>query len=314
MPDAAGPGIPRVTVVVPAYNCEAFLVPAGRSVLMQGMDALHLVIVDDGSTDRTPWIATAFAEEDPRVRVLRQENGGTARARNVGCAASPLSPYVAFLDADDSWDPTKLQVQLAFLDSAPHIVGVGSYMRYVSSTGRILGRTGQEVSPEDVDRVARAELLPFPISSLVLRRTALDQTGPFDESFRHPGAEDLEFYSRLARCGPIACIPTVLGSYRIHPGSAMARERLRINREARFVRHRLAARDAGGDLSWEAFLGAYRPTWRERRQDLVEVLYRTAGLSLAENRRLRALCYGALATLIDPWYTLRRVRHQRSGV
>jgi hypothetical protein len=194
------------------------------------------------------------------------------------------------------------------------VVGAGSYMRYVSSTGQILGRTGQIVSPADLGRVARGELFPFPISSLVLRRTALEQAGPFDESFRRPGAEDLEFYSRLARCGPIACIPTVLGSYRIHPGSAMARERLRINREARFVRSRLAARDAGGDLSWEAFLAAYQPTWRERRQDLVEVLYRTAGLSLAENRRLRALCYGALATLVDPGYTLRRVVHQKLGV
>jgi glycosyltransferase involved in cell wall biosynthesis len=270
--------------------------------------------VDDGSTDSTPAIMTALAGKDPRVRVIRQENGGPARARNVGCAASQRSPYLAFLDADDDWDHIKLEVQLGFLDSAPEVVGVGSFMRYVSSAGRILGRTGQVVSTADLRRVARGELFPFPISSLVLRRSALEKAGPFDESFRRPGAEDLEFYSRLARCGPIACIPTVLGSYRIHPDSAMARERLRINREARFVRSRLAARDAGGDLSWEAFLAAYRPNWRERRQDLVEVLYRTAGLSMGENRRLRALCYGAMAALVDPWYTLRRVRYQRAGI
>ncbi len=305
---------PAVSVIIPAYNSAVFLSLAARSVLAQSLRALELLIVDDGSTDQTPTITAALADEDPRVRVLRQENGGTARARNRGYQASRQSPYVAFLDADDSWDDTKLQVQVEFLDSAPEVVGVGSYMHYVSSTGRVLGRTGQVVSPHDQARVTRGELFPFPISSLVLRRTALERAGPFDESFRHPGAEDLEFYSRLARCGPLACIPMVLGSYRIHPGSAMARERLRINREARFVRQRLAARDAGGDLSWEAFLAVYRPTWRERRQDLVEVLYRTAGLSLAEKRRVRALYYGALATLVDPWYTLRRVRLQRGSV
>ncbi len=313
MADVTTPETSRVLVIMPAFNSEAFLATAARSVLAQRLGAMELDIVDDGSTDRTAAIAGALAEEDPRVRVERQENRGTASARNVGCAAATRSPYVAFLDADDTWDPTKLEVQVAFLDSAPEIVGAGSYMRYVSSAGRILGRTGQIVSSTDLGRVARGELFPFPISSLVLRRTALEKTGPFDESFRHPGAEDLEFYSRLARCGPIACIPTVLGSYRIHSSSAMARERLRINREARFVRARLAARDAGGDLSWEAFLTGYRPAWPERRQDLVEVLYRTAGLSLAENRRLRALYYGALATLVDPGYTLRRLRHQRLG-
>src|SRR5205085_11910515 len=121
-------------------------------------------------------------------------------------------------------------------------------------------------------------------SSLVVRRAAFDAIGGFDESFRYAGAEDIEFYSRLARCGKLGCVPQVLGSYRIHPKSAMARERLRINREAEFVRRRLAARQAGNDLTWKEFTATYRLTWQAHWQNAVEVCYRAAALNYAETR------------------------------
>jgi GT2 family glycosyltransferase len=149
------------------------------------------------------------------------------------------------------------------------------------------------------------------MSSLIVRQSALARAGLFDESFRYPGSEDLDFVSRLAMNGPLQCVPRVLGSYRVHPASAMARERVRINFEARFVRQRIARRAQGGDLTWEEFRASYRRTWAERRRDLVEVWYRSAALWHGEGRRLRAFGYGCLAVVASPWYTIRRLYRQQ---
>ncbi|GJG86374.1 glycosyl transferase [Gemmatimonadetes bacterium T265] len=295
-------------VVIPAYNAARYLGEAARSALAQTHAALELVVVDDGSTDDT--LAVARALDDRRVRVLHVPNGGRARARNLGVAAARPSAYVAFLDADDVWDADKLATQLAWLAAHPDAAGVGSFMRYISSTGRVLGETGQEIDDAAHALVARAELAPFPVSScLVVRRAAFDTLGGFDPALRE--AEDLEFMARLARLGRVRCVPRVLGSYRIHPESAMARRRLLVNQYARFVRQRLGVRDAGGELTWEAFAAAYRPGWRERWRDRAEVWYRSAALWHGEGRRWRALRFGALAAAAAPWYTLRRVYRQR---
>jgi glycosyltransferase involved in cell wall biosynthesis len=300
---------PLVSVVIPVYNAAAYIVTAVRSVLAQRGVELELIVVDDGSSDETRDLVHGVS--DPRLRLLADTNHGPAHARNQGCRAAGATSYIAFLDADDSWDGEKLLEQIRFLESNPELVGAGCFMRYVSSSGKVLGETGQRLQPADVRRVAAGELFPFPMSSLIVRRSALERSGLFDESFRYAGSEDLDFLARLAAAGPLQCVPRVLGSYRIHPGSAMARERLRINAEARFVRHRIARRAAGGDLTWDEFRATHRRTWAERRQDLVEVFYRSAALWHGEGRRLRAFGYALLATITGPRYTIRRLYRQR---
>ncbi|HEX6536106.1 MAG TPA: glycosyltransferase [Gemmatimonadaceae bacterium] len=298
----------RACVLMPALDAERYLADAIASVLRQSATELELIVVDDGSTDRTLDIARAVRDE--RVRVLTGPNRGRAHARNVGFAAAAASPYVALLDADDLWDADKLAVQLEFLDRRPDVQAVGCFMRYIASNGRVLGRTGQTIDAADLHRIARGELAPFPISScLVVRREAFTAVGGFDPSLRE--AEDLDFLARIARRGAIACVPEVLGSYRIHPESAMARHRVRVNTYARFVRQRLAAGDAGRMLTWDQFSAAYRPTWRERSRDRTECWYRSAALWYGEGRRIRAMGYAALAALAAPSYTLRRLYRQR---
>lgn len=301
----------RVLVVIPAFDAERWLRDAAASVLAQSMGDLALVIVDDGSRDGT--LAAARAIPDPRVTVLTCANGGPARARNLGWRHAPAE-FVAFLDADDRWDADKLRVQTTHLDHHPRTVAVGCFMRYESSSGRAIGRAGQEVDDADQRRIAQGALFPFPTSSLVVRRDALDAVHGFDETFRAAGSEDLDLYARLAQQGRLECVPRILGSYRIHPASAMARDRRRINMEARFVRQRLEARAAGGDLAWDAFVAAYRPTWRERRRDLVEQWYRAAALWHGEGRPWRAARCLALAAAMSPGYTLPRIYRQRRGI
>ncbi|MEJ7813465.1 MAG: glycosyltransferase [Gemmatimonadaceae bacterium] len=303
------PGDQSVTVAMPAWNAEPFLLDAARSVLAQTHADLELVIADDGSTDGTLELARSI--RDPRVTVLTGPNRGKTHTRNRAAAERP-SAYVALIDADDLWDPDKLATQLAYLEAHPELAGVGSFMRYISSRGRVLGRTGTAIAASDRGRIARAEWVPFPISScLVVRRKAFDAVGGFDESLRE--GEDIDFLSRLARHAPIACVPRALGSYRIHPASSMATSQQVIKMHTRFVRARLARRDAGGDLAWSEFTASYAPTWRDRLRDRVEVWYRSAALWSGEGKPLRALGYGLLAALGSPLYTFRRLYLQRLG-
>jgi glycosyltransferase involved in cell wall biosynthesis len=302
---------PLVSVVIPAFNAARYIRQAVDSVLNQSLQDLELIVVDDGSTDDTRDVLSRVS--DPRLRVLGDTNHGPAYARNQGCRAALATRYVAFLDADDWWDVDKLLEQTRFLEANPELVAAGCFMRYVSSSGKVLGETGQVLKAADLSRVAAGELFPFPMSSLVVRRAALARSGQFDESFRYPGSEDLDFVSRLAQAGQMQCLPQVLGNYRVHPGSAMARERVRINSEARFVRRRIARRARGGDFTWEEFRAGYRRSWGERRQDCVELFYRSAALWHGEGRSLRAFIYAGLAFLVGPRYTLRRLRRQRVG-
>ena len=304
---------PIVSVVIPAFNASCYIGETVASVLTQTMAALEVIVIDDGSADSTGAIVRAIS--DDRVRLLSRSNGGVSAARNAGIREARARRFVAFLDADDCWDAEKLQRQIAFLNEHPTSVVTGCLMRYLSSTGRILGRSGHVVTAADRRAIAQAELFPFPTSSFLVRRDVLETVGGFDESLGRPsgGAEDLDLLARLAQAGEVACVPSILGSYRIHPGSAMARDRLRINREARFVRRRLAVRSKGGDLTREAFAATCPETWRERRQDCVELAYRTAALWFGEGRPLKALRYGALAAVVDPFYTYRRLHLQWLG-
>lgn len=299
-----------VCVIVPAHNAERYLLAAVHSVLDQTHQAFELVIVDDGSDDGTLQLARRIG--DSRASVLSGPNRGRAHARNRGLAAARPSEFVAFLDADDEWDPPKLEIQIAELRAHPALVGVGSFMRYISSRGEVLGETGQRIGAADLSRIARGELAPFPISSCLLaRRSCVADIGGFDDRLRE--AEDLDFLARLARRGPIGCIPRALGSYRIHPHSAMARARAQVNLHARFVRARLAARDRGGDLDWEVFRRA-PPTWREQYHDRVGYWYRSAALWRGERDMVRALGYAVLVCVAAPHYALRRWYRQRGSV
>ena len=104
---------PKVSVVMPLYNAEAYIEQAICSVKAQSMEDWELIVIDDGSSDASLEIAQAFAAEDSRIQVLRnKQNMGVSRTRNRGIALS-RGEYIALLDSDDVWYPEKLRCQLA---------------------------------------------------------------------------------------------------------------------------------------------------------------------------------------------------------
>jgi glycosyltransferase involved in cell wall biosynthesis len=306
--ETAHPYLPRmyVTVVIPAYNAEAHLRRAIDSVLAQTHGDLELLVVDDGSTDRSRELAESV--DDRRISVVSGPNRGPSVARNIGLRNGAGS-FVAFLDADDYWLPAKLEKQLSVMRADPACIGVGALMRHESLDGKALGIAGQVIGADDVKDISTARLMPFTLSSALFRKSAIDALEGFDESLEV--ASDLDLITRLAAIGDIACVPEVLGAYRVHDASISAR-RFELQRlTTRFIRARLAAADRGELLTWEEFRGSYRRTLRQGYGDKVQGWYRAAGQSVAARDWLNAIRFGGLALVAGPRYTLGRLYRQR---
>jgi glycosyltransferase involved in cell wall biosynthesis len=124
---------PLVSVVIATYNMAAYLPLAVKSALDQTYRNLEILIVDDGSTDRTAEAVAPFLA-DSRVRYLMQKNGGQAVAKNRGIRDS-TGEYVAFLDADDLWTPDKLEVQIPLFAASPAVGVVYSAFAYIDEKG-----------------------------------------------------------------------------------------------------------------------------------------------------------------------------------
>jgi glycosyltransferase involved in cell wall biosynthesis len=205
---------PRVSVVMPAYNSARTIGQAIGSVLEQTMGDLELIVVDDGSSDATATIVAGL--EDPRVRLVGRANGGTSAARNTGIAEAK-GEWVAFLDADDLWLPTKLERQLTLMAAAPGCLAseAGAYLVDDQLNRLALRRCLPVENP--LLTFMRFENLPNAGSSWIVRRDALERIGGFDTTL--PRIEDWDFSIRLARYANPLCIDEALALYRYHEGN-----------------------------------------------------------------------------------------------
>jgi len=181
-----------VGIVVPAYNAEATLDETLRSVRSQTHRALDIVVVDDGSTDGTGAIADRHAQQDARVRVLRQSNAGVAAARNAGWQTTPAN-YVSFIDADDLWSPHKVALQLAALLGAGPRVGMAfCWTARIDARSSITSLFGDKSGEGDVLRDLLTGNFIGSGSNVMVTRQALIDVGGFDSSLRAGGGEGCE--------------------------------------------------------------------------------------------------------------------------
>jgi hypothetical protein len=203
-----------VSVVIPAYNAEAYLAEAVASALAQTHVPLEVLVVDDGSTDGTARCVQAFG---PPVRCVGQANAGPSAARNRGVAAS-RGEVVAFLDADDRWLPGTLAAQVAALGARPVPDVVFGWARFVDASGAALA---EGVHPTVADLEPSRLLLagsPLLLSTMAARRDLLVRLGPFDPALQQ--GEDWDLALRLVAGGArFAAVPAVLTLRRVHAAS-----------------------------------------------------------------------------------------------
>ncbi|MET0282772.1 MAG: glycosyltransferase [Steroidobacteraceae bacterium] len=217
---------PAVTVFIPAFNRAAYIGTAIQSVLRQGFKDFELLVVDDGSTDRTVEIVKTF--DDRRVRlVCNDRNRGIPYTRNRGLDLA-AGASIALMDSDDYMMPNRLARQVRFLQSHPEVALVGGWLRRFDNAGNI---RGFQTKPLVHDQL-RVTLLfrTSHANTTLMGRTAVLREFRYSEAY--PLAEDHDLFVRLSRVHRVANIPCVLSGQREHSGriTKAAGERLLENK------------------------------------------------------------------------------------
>ena len=201
---------PKVTVLMPVFNGEAFLNEAVESILNQTFTDFEFLIIDDGSTDRSVNIIKSY--DDPRVRlVCNNQNMGLVATLNRGIDLS-LGTYIARMDCDDVSLPTRLQKQIAFLDEHPDVGVCSSWVTVIGKEPKLVWTYPLE-SDEIKCWLLFESVLPHP-SAILRAKLFKERSFYYDASFRH--AEDYELWVRTASYMSFANIDEVLLLYRQH--------------------------------------------------------------------------------------------------
>jgi glycosyltransferase involved in cell wall biosynthesis len=227
---SAGPAHPLVSVIVPAWNAGQTLAETLRSAAAQTHRHLEIVIVDDGSTDRTADVAAEYCASDPRARLIRQQNRGVAAARNRAIDEA-RGDYVAPLDADDLWHPEKIERQLrTFTGRGPEVGLVYCWYRMIDGEGLAAGPLWAPVIEGSVFR-AHLECNFGTGSAPLIRRSALGALRYSTElgDAGNQGCEDWLLQLNIAARHEIACTPAFLLGYRQSP-AAMSSDKQRMIR------------------------------------------------------------------------------------
>ncbi len=210
---------PGVSVVIPVYNSERHVGEAIESILAQTFTDFELILIDDGSTDRSHEVMRSY--RDPRIRLVRNDsNLGIPKTRNEGVFLAE-GDYLAFLDHDDYAYPRRLEKQVAFLERRPDCAAVGSWAVWVYENGRPSAKVKKRpVSPDDI-----SSLLLFRSgvqnSSSVMRTSVLRDLRYREED---DVIEDHELWVRMAARHRLANLPEILVRHRKHAGQATQRE------------------------------------------------------------------------------------------
>lgn len=221
--------MPKVSVVIPAYNAMLYLPETLESVLSQTFADFEVLIINDGSSDN---IAQWFSKvTDPRVILISQENQGLPGTRNKGIAHAQ-GEYIAFLDADDLWEPTKLEKQVRCLEDKTAVGLVYTWAVLVDERGNPTGRViASYVEGHVWEKMLEDDMIRNGSSAMV-RRCCFETVGVFDQSLA--SAEDRDMWIRIAFRYPFAVIQEPLLRYRQHSNS-MSKNRQRMFESLRTV-------------------------------------------------------------------------------
>jgi glycosyltransferase involved in cell wall biosynthesis len=291
-----------ISVVIPCYNAERWLGATLRSVLAQDWPRLEIIVVDDGSSDRS---AELVRTQFPSVTLVQQKNSGVAAARNNGIA-NAKGDWIAFVDADDIWLPGKLHAQWQALTLQP-----GGRMAYTAwhvwpctnpePESTLLKDLGQRSTDASLWDGPSGWIYPDLLedccvwtSTVLMHRSLFDEIGIFDEKLRI--GEDYDLWLRASQATPIVRIPKPLALYRMHPDS-ITKKAPDTNYQALVI---IRAIDQWGYNSPDGHYAAKRKvdlalarTWRD-----------FAGAHLAVGNLERAR-HGSLMSLRSDWRQLR---------
>ena len=250
--------MPKVSVICIVYNSMVYLPRTVASVLAQTLNDFELLIIDDGSSDNVvAWVSTL---NDPRVKLISQANRGIPGARNTGIEHA-RGEYLAFLDGDDLWEPTKLEKQVACLEARPEVGLVHTAIRYVDANdqevNQVLGVRG------DGD-VWREVVIQNPVrcgSSPLVRRECFETVGVFDPDLFF--CDDWDMWIRIATRYHFTVINEPLTLYRQHGANMTKSYQAIMPNFKKVIERAFQASDVNTPLKEEAYGRAYLfAAWR----------------------------------------------------
>lgn len=303
----------QISVIIPAYNEERYIAEAIESVLVQTYRDFELIVLDDGSSDRTREIALSYAERDSRVRVESHLNVGIGPTLNRGFELAK-NEWVAMLQGDDVMMPDRFERQLSFLAEHPELAAAGGWCKHIDSRGRIIAKGESPlITFEAIENLYRAnEPVIINSSTAIVRKSVLQSIGGYRGKFRVN--EDVDMWNRLVENGyRILAQPEYLVKYRVHAGSVSISRARFIRKQVRWVKDCMVRRRSGQpELSWEEFVAMRRARpWylrlNEERRDSAKVLYKAAVFHFAERRYHLLLPTLAAACALQPSYTIPHV-------
>jgi len=204
---------PLVSIIIPTYNSERFIANSVVSALNQTYPNIEILIIDDGSTDKTETVIQKLPDS---IRYIKQVNSGPSSARNHGIMQSN-GEYIAFLDVDDEWMPSKIDKQVSLFESNQNLsITATSYIRCdadllpIETTALNIPSKEKGIIPFRM-LLEKNQLLT---SSIMTKKNILDRCGFFDEEIQF--GEDWDLWVRIAQLGEIGYIHTPLCKYRVH--------------------------------------------------------------------------------------------------
>lgn len=220
-----------VSVITPCYNGEKYIEETIRSVLAQTYTEWEMIIIDDGSTDRSALIAQKYAEKVPGIRLVMQENKGSAAARNCGIRLAK-GQYIALLDADDLWDREFLSRQLRFMKKEKALCVCCSYRRINERSEEIHRPVSAKRTITERDMMRR---------NYVGCLTGLYDISGYGKVYLHEELKSMRddyayWINVVRRTGTICGNPEVLASYRMASGSTTGKKIRLIRKQYRFYR------------------------------------------------------------------------------
>ena len=205
--------MPEVTLVMSVFNGERFLTAALESIMAQSMRDFAIIVVNDGSTDRTAEILEEYAGRSERMQVVHQPNSGVVDAANRACALA-RTPYIARMDADDISLPDRLERQLGFLQRRREVALLGGAAEFINESGDVLFTVDVPTHHDEI-KATLPERNVFVHSAVVMRRDALLAVGGYRRAFSDT-AGDYDLWLRIVERYEAANLAEVIVRYRVH--------------------------------------------------------------------------------------------------
>ena len=268
---------PLVSVIIPVFNGEIFLEDAIKSVLNQNYDNLECIVVDDGSIDGS----AAIAKKHERIIYLHQEHKNVAAARNLGIQKAS-GEYLAFLDADDIWDTNKLETQINYMEENPDI-------DYSITKHSLFLAEGLKDFPQWIRaNHSEEETIAYIPSSLIVRKSAFEIVGDFDEGYQI--SDDSDWFLRARDAGiKLGIVDKNLLHKRVHSQCLTSQTDVIKKELMKSIRASLWRAKLSGNVSDEDFVAILKSAVKENRlniipgKDLLKICERAKSINASGN-------------------------------